>query len=116
MAWETEKKERVIAAYEKANPTPETSMEIVKEIAEAEDESPNGVRIILSKAEVYIKKVATAKTSENTGTTRVSKASAQEALTKALSDAGQKVEEDIVSKLTGKAAQYFTNIVTALND
>ena len=49
-----------------------------------------------------------------TGSTRVSKADAQDALTAALSDAGQSVDEDVISKLTGKAAQYFTGVITAL--
>jgi transposase-like protein len=57
MAWTDEKKAEVIEAYESANPTPESSMEIVKEIAEEYDESPNGVRMILIRYwwdEVYI--------------------------------------------------------------
>ena len=33
MAWDDEKKEAVVEAYKEANPTPETSIEIVKEIA-----------------------------------------------------------------------------------
>ena len=56
MAWTDEKKAEVIAAYEAANPTAENSMEVVKEIAEEFEESPNGVRMILTKAGVYVKK------------------------------------------------------------
>ena len=33
MAWDQEKKDAVIAAYQEQNPTPENSIEIVKEIA-----------------------------------------------------------------------------------
>ena len=120
MAWDDEKKAAVIEAYEKAEPTPETSMEIVKEIAEEYEESPNGVRMILTKAGVYVKKTPAAgggeKKASTGGGTRVSKAAAIEALTAALSDAGQEVDEEIVSKLTGKAAQYFTNVITAVNN
>lgn len=119
MAWDDEKKAAVIEAYEKAEPTPETSMEIVKEIAEEYEESPNGVRMILTKAGVYVKKTPAAggeKKASAGGSTRVSKAAAIEALTAALSDAGQEVDEEIVSKLTGKAAQYFTNVITAVNN
>jgi len=120
MAWDDEKKAAVIAAYEAAEPTPETSTEIVKSIADEFGESANGVRMILSKAGVYVKKSAdsTAKTSggSSTGTGRVSKADAIEALTAALQEAGQPVDEAIVSKLTGKAAVYFTQVITALNN
>jgi len=119
MAWDDEKKAAVIEAYEKAEPTPETSMEIVKEIAEEYEESPNGVRMILTKAGVYVKKTPASgggeKKAASTGGTRVSKAAAAEALSAAISDAGQEVDEEIVSKLTGKAAQYFTTIITAIN-
>ena len=114
MAWTDEKKAEAVTMYEERDPTPETSMEIVKEIADEIDESPNGVRMILTKAGVYVKKTATAKASGGAATTgtRVSKAAAQEALTAAISDAGKSVDEEIISKLTGKAAQYFTTLLS----
>jgi hypothetical protein len=100
--------------YEAGEPTPETSMEIVKYIADELDESPNGVRMILTKAGVYVKKTPAAKasTGTTTGSTRVSKVAAQEALTAAITDAGKAVDEEIISKLTGKAAQYFTTLLS----
>ena len=116
MAWDDEKQEKVVAMYLEAEPTAENSAEIVNEIAEEVDESPNGVRRILSLKEVYIKKEVTASTKTSTGGTRVSKAAAVEALTAAIQDAGQEVDEDIVGKLTGKAAQYFTGIINAVNE
>ena len=117
MAWDQEKKDAVIAAYQEQNPTPENSIEIVKEIAEEYDESPNGVRMILSKAEVYVKNAPAAPSNGNGGGgggggTRVSKAAAQEALVTALTDMGAEVDEEIISKMTGKAAQYFTSVLT----
>jgi hypothetical protein len=121
MAWDDDRKAEAISAYEEAEPTPENSMEIVKQIAEDMGESPNGVRMILTKAGVYVKKAAAAASSSPSkagggGGTRVSKAAAVEALSAALSDAGQEVDEDIVNKLTGKAAQYFTTVITAINN
>ena len=118
MAWTDEKKAEVIEAYEAQNPTPENSMEIVAEIAAEFDESPNGVRMVLTKAGVYVKKAPAAKAASTGGSTgggRVSKAAAIEALTAALSDAGQDVDEEIVSKLTGKAAMYFAGVIAAVN-
>ena len=56
VAWDDDKKAQAVSMYEDASPTPETSMEIVKDIAEELDESPNGVRMILTKAGVYVKK------------------------------------------------------------
>ena len=119
VAWDDDKKAQAVSMYEEAEPTPETSMEIVKDIAEELDESPNGVRMILTKAGVYVKKTPAAKSSGSTtggGSTRVSKAAAAEALVAALSDAGQSVDEEIIAKLTGKASQYFTSIITAINE
>ena len=118
MAWDDDKKAAVIAAYEEQNPTPENSMEIVKEIADEYEESPNGVRMILSKAGVYVKKTPAATgsgTSSNGGSSRVSKAAAQEALVAALTDVGAEIDNDIVEKLTGKAAQYFAGVIGAIN-
>lgn len=118
MAWDDDKKAQAVNLYEEAEPTPETSMEIVKDIAEELDESPNGVRMILTKAGVYVKKTPATKSSGGStgGGTRVSKAAAAEALIAALGDAGQEVDEEIISKLTGKASQYFTKVITAINE
>jgi len=114
MAWDDDKKAQAVAMYEEQDPTPETSMEIVKAIAEELEESPNGVRMILTKAGVYVKKTpATGGSTSAKGTSggRVSKQAAQDALVAALTDAGQEVDEDVISKLTGKAAQYFAGVI-----
>ena len=118
MAWDDEKKAAVIEAYEAAEPTPENSMEVVAELAEEFEESPNGVRMILTKAGVYIKKApasGSTKTSTNGGGGRVSIAAAIESLSAAISDAGQEVDQEILDKLTGKAAVYFTGVISAIN-
>lgn len=114
LSWTDELREEVIAAYEERNPTPETSMEIVKEIADEFEQSPNGVRMVLSAAGVYVKK-AIGPASKSSGGTRVSKAAAQEALTQAISDAGQEPDEEIISRLTGKAAQYLAGVINGIN-
>jgi len=118
MAWDDDKKALAVKMYEDNDPCPVTSMEIVKGIADEIDESPNGVRMILTKPGVYIKKTPAAKASTGTatGSTRVSKAAAQDALTAAITDAGQTVDEEIISKLTGKAAQYFTTLICACTE
>lgn len=118
MAWTDEKKAEVIKAYEESDPTPETSVEIVKQIAEEVSESPNGVRMILTKAGVYIKKnpsTSGGSSDAEKKPARQTKAGAQEALTAAITDTGQEASDEIISKLTGKAAQYFTTLVEALN-
>ena len=118
MAWTDESKAQAVEMYTEAEPTPETSMEIVKDIAEELGESPNGVRMILTKAGVYVKKApATGSSKSSTGGgTRVSKADAAQSLKDALSDAGQDVDDDIIDKLTGKASVYFTGVINAINN
>lgn len=116
MAWTDESKAQAVEMYQEQEPTPETSMEIVKDIADELGESPNGVRMILTKAGVYVRKTPAAKTSSaGGGGGRVSVADAQASLTSALSDAGQEVDDAIIGKLTGKAAVYFKTIVDNLN-
>lgn len=120
MAWTDEKKQEAIELYTKANPTPANSMEVVKEIAEQLEESPNGVRMILTKANVYIKKDATAEkatstSSASTGAKRVVKADAIQELKGVISDAGADVSDEIIDKLTGKAANYFTAVIKAVS-
>jgi len=115
--WTEELKASVIEKYEGAEPTPETSTEIIKDIAEEIEMSPNGVRMVLVQAGVYVKKEAgsgTAKTKTaavGDKPARVSKESAIGELRQALLDANKPVDEDILSKLTGKAAVYFLSVL-----
>jgi transposase-like protein len=118
VAWTDEKREEAVSMYLARNPTAENSMEIVKEIAEELDESPNGVRAIIAKAGVYVKISPAAKTgtkAASTGTGRVNKAAVQEALIAELNELGVEVDEEIISKMTGKAAAYFTEVLKKVN-
>ena len=115
MAWTDEAKAQAVEMYTAEQPTPDNSMEVVKEIAAELGESPNGVRMILTKAGVYVKKSPAAK-STSSGTSgggggRVSVADAQQAVKDAISDAGLEADDAIISKLTGKAANYFAEII-----
>lgn len=114
LSWTDEKKKKVVDLYLAGEPTPENSMEIVKEIADDLDESPNGVRMILSKAGVYVTKTAAPKTASGAkgeGSARVSKEASQARLIAAINTIGATVDEEIISKLTGKAAVYLAGII-----
>ena len=115
MSWTDEKKQEAVEMYTAEEPTPENSMEIVKDIAEQLEESPNGVRMILTKAGVYVRKTpARSSSNGSSGGGRVSVAGAQSDLTSALTDAGQEVDAAIISKLTGKAAMYFAGVIAGV--
>ena len=119
-SWDDELKAKAIALYAEGEPTPENSAELVKEIAEELGQSANGVRQVLVQAKVYVKKeAATAETTTKAkgtaaageGTKRVSKDTQIAALRAAIEAKGGKLDEDILSKLTGKAATYFTSVI-----
>ena len=119
--WTDELKQEVIAKYEAAGPTPDNSTEIIKDIAEEIEMSPNGVRMVLVQAGVYVKKEASSGSSKTTaktggsgeGSKRVSKESAIADLKAAIEAKGAEVDEDILSKLTGKAAVYLLGVIKA---
>ena len=117
MAWTDEAKAQAVEMYTAEDPTPENSMEVVKEIAAELGESPNGVRMILTRAGVYVKKTPATKATSGGGGGggRVSVADAQQSVIDAISDAGMEADQAIISKLTGKAANYFAEIINKLN-
>lgn len=123
--WTEELKQQAIDAYLAGEPTAENSTELVKEIAEDLEMSPNGVRQVLVQAKVYVKKeVAESGSKSKTtggskgkadgeGTKRVSKESQLAELRAAIEAKGAEVDDDILGKLTGKAAAYFTSVLNA---
>jgi hypothetical protein len=111
--WTEELKTEVIEAYKEQNPTEETTLEIVKDLAEKYEKSVNGIRMVLSRGGVYVKKTSTTSTTTSTGAKRVNKTEAIENLKQAISALNKDVDDDICDRLTGKAAVYFTNILKA---
>ena len=99
-------------------------MEIVSEIAQENGVTPNGFRMKLTKAGLYIKKAAgsASKSSASTGEkasggSRTSKAQAHADLRSAFSDAGLApdfLDDAIIDKLTGKAAAHLAEAIRAI--
>ena len=117
--WTDELKEQVIQEYEKADPTPENSMDIVQELAEKYEKTVNGIRMILSKAGVYVKKAPASKSTsvkdkDKPASTRISKESAIKSLNDAIEALGMEPEAEIIDKLTGKAALYFATLINSV--
>tara|TARA_Y100000996_G_C22311107_1_gene556269 strand:+ start:133 stop:564 length:432 start_codon:yes stop_codon:yes gene_type:complete len=116
MAWTDESKEMAIEMYTSADATPETSMEIVKDIAEELNESPNGVRMILTRAGVYVKKnPSKANGSASTGGGRVSKAECHQQLVDAVAAVGGELDMNIIDKISGKAAKHIAEQIQSSN-
>lgn len=114
-----ELKQQVIETYKEdisAYPEeerPKVTMEIVNSIATEFGLTPNSARVILTNAGVYVlKKVEPKAASAGAGGGRVNKDSAHKALTAALEAIGvEDVDQEIVGKLTGKAAQYISTCI-----
>lgn len=120
MSWTDEQKEQAKQMYLDGNPTPENSVELVKQIADDLEQSPNGVRMMLTQAGIYVKKSDTPATGgktpakkEGEGTKRVSKESQIAELKAAIQARGGEIDADILDKLTGKAAAYFVKVLAA---
>lgn len=118
MAWTPELREQVKKMYLEAEPTPESSVEIIKDIADELEQSANGVRQVLIQEGVYVKKDpssggtkgGTTKTATGEGSKRVSKEEQHAALKELIEARGKEADEEIISKLTGKAAAYLVSV------
>lgn len=122
MAWDDKKRQTVIDSYvdtmaneyDTDEARAAATTEVAAELAVVHGESTNGVITILNRAKVYIKKSAVkkVKTASATGTVRVNKAEAIKTLTDLITDIdAEGVDTDIIDKLTGKAALYFSGIL-----
>lgn len=119
MAWTDEQKAQAKQMYLDGNPTPENSVELVKQIADDLNQSANGVRMLLNQAGVYVRKDEKAKPapstgkSDNEGSKRPSKEAQIQELREAIEARGAELDEEILGKLTGKAAAYFVKVLAA---
>lgn len=112
-AWTEELKQEVIESYVNSNPTPENTTELIEKLAEEYDKTKNGIMMILSKAEVYVKKGSnSSKPAESDKPKRVSKAEAIATLKETIESLNLDVDDTIVDKMTGKAAVYLTELLT----
>ena len=124
MDWTDDLKARVVKEYLESSPTAENGTEIVEKIsAGLEGSTVNGVRIILAKSvdeegnKIYISKAsgnATKTEGDKPTTKRVNKKEAVEKLVGVITTAELNVDDDIIGKLTGKAAVYFTELLTEI--
>lgn len=107
----------ILKKYLAANPTPENSTEIVKEIAEEYEVTPNGIRAILQKTGKYVKKAEAVKAKapgDKPASGKGSKTVAMTELKTVIEANGLNYDAEIIGKLTGKAAVYFTEILKEL--
>ena len=118
--WTDELKKTIIEQYLASEPTADNTGEIIKDLADEHELSANGVRMVLVQAGVYVKKEVAAGATKSgtekkagTGGTRVSKEAAIGELRAAIEEKGAPVDDEILSKLTGKAAVYLLSVLKA---
>ena len=108
--WNDENRAELVKQYLAKNPTSETSMEIVAELAKEFDTTPNGARMILSRKKVYITKAKDTSTTTSTDK-KESKADSVARLNAEIKALGLEPDNTIIDKLTGKAAAYFADVI-----
>ena len=102
-------------AYLEAKPTHEANSEILRDLAELFDVSANAIRVFLVRENVYVKQTVEAVSTDNTevtGTKRVPKEATINKLKKLIEEKGKPVDDAILDKLTGKAAQYIITLIS----
>lgn len=93
---------------------PNHTLRIVAELAAEYGISVNGIRMVLMKAEVYIKKSEKPKVEASDKPKRMSKEAAHNALRDAIEAGGVEPDMDAISKLSGVAAQYLATTIIAI--
>lgn len=109
--WTDESRAALIKEYTEANPTAKTSAEIVAELAPKYDTTVNGARMILMRANVYVAKEKASASTAKSGEKKETKQESLDRLTGEIEALGIDADDSIVSKLTGKAAAYFADVL-----
>lgn len=115
-----ELKEEIILEYKSRmsefaeDQQPLHTLDVVKELASEYESSANGIRMMLSKAGVYIKKADVVKASTSTAPKRMSKEASHQALADAIEAFGLTPDKEIISKLSGIAAQYLSTVLVTV--
>lgn len=127
--WTEELKAEAIEMYiERIEQYPEDerakfTAEIITEIAEELEKTPNSVRAILQRAkredgtDVYVKKAQAPKAKAVSTGKKLSKADAQAELLSALQDGGATIDDEltaVIEKMTGKAAQAVAAAIRSM--
>lgn len=115
--WDDEAfKDSIKEAYLSSEPTAKTSPEILKELGMEYEVSPNSIRTFLTKEGIYVsaKKEPAETNSEAkaTGTKRIPKEVSLSKLRSLITSKNKEVDEAIIGKMTGKAAEYFIDILS----
>lgn len=116
--WTPELKAEAISQYvERINEflpedRPSHTLEVIAELATEYGFTKNSMRGVIQQSEHYVKAAKkVAATSEKPASKRPNKAQAMAELKAAIVDGGAEVNEELIEKLTGIEAVYFTQVI-----
>jgi len=109
--WSDESRAAIVKDYLDANPTAETSIEIVEKLATKYGTTVNGARMIIIRADKYISKAKATTSSDSKSKKKETKQESLDRLTAVIKAQELEADDAVISKLTGKAAAYFADVI-----
>lgn len=108
-------KEEIKRKYLESDPTANNTVELCKSLADEHGVSANVIRQLLVNAEVYISQGQITASKKSTST-KLDKSKMQDSIQTVIEGLGEKADLDIISKLTGKAANYLSSVMSKLTN
>lgn len=108
---EDEQRDELVSAYLDNLPTPETNAEIITQLGEDFNMSPNKVKVILTQEGVFVKKEISDITASSSKAKRVSKSAVVQELKEILEQQEKPIDEELIGKMTGKAIAYIITLL-----
>ena len=118
--WTPELKAECIAQYAERiqefleEDRPNHTLEVIAELATEYNFTKNSMRGVIQQSDVYVKAAKKVATTDKPATKRPNKAQALADLKSAISDGGATVNEELLEKLTGIEAVYFTGVIRTI--
>lgn len=115
--WTSELKAEAIAQYAERiaeylpEDQPSHTLEIVADLAKEYGFTNNSMRGVIQQSEHYVKAAKKEVVSDKPVSKRPNKAQALADLKAAIADGGAEVNEEMIDKLTGLEAVYFTSVI-----
>lgn len=118
--WTPELKAECIAQYAERiqefleEDRPHHTLEVIAELSAEYNFTKNSMRGVIQQSDVYVKAAKKEAATDKPATKRPNKAQALADLKSAISDGGATVNEELLEKLTGIEAVYFTGVIRTI--
>ena len=118
--WTPELKAECIAQYAERiqefleEDRPNHTLEVIAELATEYNFTKNSMRGVIQQSDVYVKAAKKEASTDKPATKRPNKAQSLADLKAAIADGGATVNEELLEKLTGIEAVYFTGVIRTI--